>query len=272
MKVIAFSPAHITGFFQIFLSNDENETGSTGAGISINLGSYAMVEEAKKMRMSKKAGVVVEAVKKFGGRYKIRIKNELPVSQGFGISGASALAASMAICHLKKLPFYEALKSAHMAEINKKTGLGDAIASFYGGMEARIKPGLRGKIKVWRINQKISILVAGKPIKTRDVLQGKIEKINEAGENALKNFLRKPNFENFLIQSKIFSEESGILNKKMLKIMEKLNKIDLTAACMIGNSFFSKWSTEMEKEMRKYGRVYRASIDNHGARIIASFI
>ena len=269
MKVIAFSPAHITGFFKICMGKNEEETGSIGGGISINRGSYAFVEPWNEIRVSKKASVTREAIKMFGN-FKIKIKNELPVSQGFGMSGSSTLAASMAACYIKKLPFEIALKNAHIAEVRKKTGLGDVVASFHGGMEARIKPGIKGKIKKWDVRQKILILVAGKPIKTKKILEGKIDEINEAGEEALKNFLRIPTFDNFMAQSKFFSERSNILNEKMMKLLKKLNEIDTTAACMIGNSFFSKWSKRMKKEMRKYGRVYEASVDNYGARLIAA--
>ena len=273
MKAIAFSPAHITGFFQIFLDEDEKKAGSRGAGISLSLGSYAFVKHADRISISKKASVARDAIKRLGN-FEVRIRNELPVSQGFGISGASALSAAMAACYIKGISFQKALELAHVAEVKHKSGLGDVVAAYHGGMEARIQQGLYGKIMKWNIEEKLLLLVAGKSFKTKDVLknQKKMEKINDAGKECLEEFLKKPSFENFILQSKRFSEESGILNKKMLKILKKLNFIGTAAACMIGNSFFAKWDKKMKKEMMKYGRVYEAYVDNEGARIIAGFI
>ncbi len=274
MKAIAFSPAHITGFFQIFLSEDEKKAGSRGAGISLSIGSYAFVKEATHFRMSKKASVARDAIKNIGKNFEVIIKNELPVSQGFGMSASSALAASMAACHIKGSPYEKALEYVHISEIKHKSGLGDAIAAFYGGMEARIEPGLYGKIKKWNVEEKLLLLVAGKEMKTHAILNNEkiMEKINDAGKECMKDFMRKPSFENFLRQSKRFSEESGILSKKMLKILEKLNEVDISAACMIGNSFFARWSKKMKKEMMRYGRVYEAYVDNEGTRVLAAFM
>ena len=274
MKAIAFSPAHITGFFQIFLSEDEKKAGSKGAGISLSLGSYAFVKEATHFRMSKKASVARDAIKNIGKNFEVIIKNELPVSQGFGMSASSALAASMAACHIKGLPYEKALEYVHISEIKHKSGLGDAIAAFHGGMEARIEPGLYGKIKKWDVEEKLLLLVAGKEVKTHAILNNEkiMEKINDVGKECMEEFLKRPDFENFLMQSRKFSEESGILSKKMLDILKKLNEVDTAAACMIGNSFFARWSKKMKKEMMKYGKVYEAYVDNEGTRVLAAFM
>jgi len=271
MKVIAFAPAHITGFFQILFNEDEMKAGSRGAGISLSLGSYATVEKSKKTIISKKTGVAREAIKKFYGNYKVKIKNDLPISQGFGISGSSALASSIAISHIENIPYEFALRYSHMADLKNKTGLGDVIASFYGGMECRIEPGIEGRIKKWKVDKKILIMVAGKGIRTQNIIGNEkfIERINETGEECMREFLRKPDFENFLIQSRKFSMESGILDAKMKKILDSLNRVGPAAACMIGNSFFGEWDKKMMKEMKKYGRVYEAYVDNEGARVIA---
>jgi len=271
MMAIAFSPAHITGFFQIFIDDDARKSGSVGAGISIGLGSYALVKKSKTMRISKKAAVARDAIKRFGSNFEVKIWNDLPISQGFGISGSSALAAAMAACQIEGLPLSKALEFAHVAEVENRTGLGDVIAAFHGGMEARLKPGIYGKIKKWVIDEKLLILVASLPLRTKSIITDEkmVKRINEIGEECIKEFLAKPTFDRFLDLSKKFSEESGILNKKMLEILKDLNNTGKTAACMIGNSFFTRYSRRMKKKMVKYGRVYEAEVDNTGARILA---
>jgi len=99
MKAIAFSPAHVTGFFEICYDENDKETGSRGAGICISLGSYAEAEiygggDINIEGNIGKGEVTKEALENLGVKgLKIRIKNELPFSQGFGISASSTLAA-----------------------------------------------------------------------------------------------------------------------------------------------------------------------------------
>lgn len=272
MKVISFSPAHITGFFEVIYDKDEKNSGSRGAGISITLGSYAIVEPTNKNFMSKRAKVTRDAINFFNKKFKVRIKNELPCSQGFGISASSTLAACMGAAHILSMPYRRAMEFAHIAEVRNKTGLGDAISSFYGGMEARIEPGLNGKIKKWRRDEKILIAVVGSPLKTEHILKNEkaIDRINEAGRDCLKEFLRDPSIDNFFYFSRIFAEGSGLMNGRMKKLINEANKIGMASMCMIGNSIFAKWSKETKKFLMNRGKVYEAYIDNEGARILAS--
>jgi len=272
MKVISFSPAHITGFFEVFYGKDEKNSGSRGAGISITLGSYATIELANKTSIVKKAKVTKDALSFFKKKFKVRIKNELPSSQGFGISASSTLAACMGAAHILSMPYKKAMEFAHIAEVKNKTGLGDVISSFYGGMEARVEQGLNGKIKKWDMNEKILIAVVGSPLKTKAVLENEkaVDRINEAGRHCLKEFLRKPSFNNFFYLSRTFAEESGLMDRKIKKLIDEANKIGMASMCMIGNSIFAKWSKEMKNFFMNKGKIYEGYIDNEGARILTS--
>ena len=148
MKAMAFCPAHVTGFFEICYDENGNKIGSKGAGLSITKGSYAEVMPSRSVKIEGNVGrgeVTKEALKILGVKAKVKIKNELPFSQGFGISASSSLAACLAACHIYGIEERRGVKAAHEAEIKMATGLGDVVAAYKGGLE--IRKGASGRMK-----------------------------------------------------------------------------------------------------------------------------
>ncbi|HEC76271.1 MAG TPA: hypothetical protein ENI33_03290 [Thermoplasmatales archaeon] len=274
MKAIAFAPAHITGFFEISM---EENAGSRGAGICLSLGSYAFVEkiEEKKICIEGNVGngeVTKKTIKNLGAeKVKVKIINELPFSQGFGISASSSLSSSLALCYLFNLPEVKAVEASHFAEIDSKTGLGDVVASYAGGIEIRKKPGLHGIIEKINCREKLIVAIVGKEIKTKEILNSRIvDKINEVGKECIKDFMKNKSLENFFEISLKFSFETGLADEKMKNLLKKANKIGMAGMCMLGNSIFAIYSEKMKKFLSKYEH-YECFIDNEGARILTSF-
>ncbi len=269
MKACAFAPAHITGFFASDVKDGMENSGSIGAGISIALGSYAILKKSEKTMIEDRYNVTEYAVKKFGN-FEVNIKNELPPSNGFGVSASSTLAASLAAAWIEEREEMDAVMAAHEAEIVHGTGLGDVIASFHGGMEARISGGIYGKIRKWRVRKNILLAVVGEPILTSDVIgdERAMRKINEAGRKYLRIFIERPSFQNFMKASLKFTMESNIADDDIIRILKKANEIGHASMCMIGNSIFAEYSKKMEDFLKKYGNVYSSFIDNRGARLL----
>src|SRR5512145_1993980 len=140
----AFSPGHITGFFEIphgayshFLHR-----GSKGAGFSIDRGiaTTAYVYESAKAgyqisingveaRDAEVSKWVVEEYLKLADKpYFVNIEHDIGIPVGFGLgsSGAAALSLSYALNQALDtgLSRTEAAQIAHRAEIACKTGLG----------------------------------------------------------------------------------------------------------------------------------------------------
>lgn len=274
MKAIAFSPAHITGFFEVCYDEEGNKIGSRGAGISVTRGSYAEVLPSKAIEIKGNVGrgeVTKEAMKMLGVKVKAKIKNELPFSQGFGMSAASTLATCLAACRLYGIEEREGVKAAHMAEIKMATGLGDVVASYAGGMEIRREAGLGGVEKIkWR--EGIFLAVVGSEIETRKVLldEKMVERINETGRECLKEFISSPSLDRFFELSLYFSLNTGLANEKMKRILKEANKIGRAAMCMLGNSIIAVGGKEMRKFLSSYTN-YECFIDNEGARVLATF-
>ena len=156
MRATAFAPGHLSGFFEpIYYENDMEKTGSRGAGINISLGatSEVTVKYSKRQfieiyinNIKSKCSVINLAIKNLIDEKPLHINVktnlDLPFSQGFGMSAASAVSSTYALSKIIKIPTNEALKASHLAEVELKTGLGDVISCCFGGIEIRKKPGI----------------------------------------------------------------------------------------------------------------------------------
>ncbi|MBS3778240.1 MAG: hypothetical protein KGY50_02980, partial [Candidatus Thermoplasmatota archaeon] len=104
-KAVAFAPGHISGFFQpVFDPKDSKKTGSRGAGVCIAHGATAKVtiteqkDQQIQISVNKKTGTFPVTLHAITGLLEnktlhvdVEISLDLPISQGFGMSAASAL-------------------------------------------------------------------------------------------------------------------------------------------------------------------------------------
>ncbi|MEW5761519.1 MAG: pantothenate kinase, partial [Candidatus Thermoplasmatota archaeon] len=110
MRAKAFSPSHVSGFFEIHLEGELLKSGSRGAGICLSEGVETIVELKKSNRQEieiflnekkEEANTTKNVVKSLIGKkkYSVKVRSyfKLPVSQGFGISGAGALSTALAL-------------------------------------------------------------------------------------------------------------------------------------------------------------------------------
>jgi pantoate kinase len=158
----AFSPGHVTGFFEVPDHQQTNPLyeGSKGAGFSIDVGISTAVYlyegrgskilingKAAKPREAEVSQWVVDQYLK-GESYFAKIEHDVDIPVGFGLgsSGAAALSTSYALNAAlgSKLSTTEAAQLAHRAEIACKTGLGTVIAEYSGGFEMRMTAGAPG--------------------------------------------------------------------------------------------------------------------------------
>jgi len=287
MKKIAFAPGHISAFFEpVYSGQNMDRTGSRGAGINISLGalSQVTVKPASHQtiaviinRSPSNAPVTKLALKYLVGETPLKITIDtmldLPVSQGFGMSAGGALSSTLALADLLKLPRENAVKAAHYAEVQLRTGLSDVIASNFGGVEIRRKAGL----PPWGIQEHIPgkfdmvLCVIGKEIKTKKILSdaAQLHEIASYGQYCTKKLLEKPSVEHLFSLAWEFTQKVGLADEMVLQAIEATHQYGKASMCMLGNSVFATGDTIMLcKILSRFGTVFCCTVDERGARVL----
>ena len=286
MATKAFCPGHVTGFFEIRQSENILAMGSRGAGMCLSLGSTStvQVEEAKRQIIEitldgrkTQAPVTKTALRYLLGDKKLRVKvdtvHNLPVSQGFGMSAAGALSASIALAHELDVRRQTAVEAAHIAEIKHKSGLGDVSALRRGGITIRVKPGLPPTGRVVNIEGTPNVVLAvlGRGLRTSTVLSNpaKRRKINRAGSESVKRLLKEPTVHRFMELSNAFSLESGLATRRIMEAVNAASKLGVASMAMLGNSVFAIGDAEgLASVLSDYGETWVCKVDLKGPRII----
>jgi len=297
----AFSPGHITGFFQICdQTSDPLLEGSRGAGVSITRGVTTSVEVEKSAKTSVRVmingdvtdsalvsehvvGVFLSRVEE---SYKVLVEHdvEVPIGCGFGSSGAGALSLALALNMVLDLNLsrLEAAQIAHIAEVECKTGLGTVIAETFGGLEIRVIPGGPGVGEIESIPIKQDYLVACLNLgsmSTKNILTDETfrHRINEFGGNLVYELVRHPTTRNFIEFSRKFAEHVGLISKRLRAVFEETDSVDLKCSmAMLGETAFSVVKRDQVEEIREIFNRHALSernviiteIDFKGARLL----
>ncbi|MFQ5552905.1 MAG: pantoate kinase, partial [Thermoplasmata archaeon] len=182
----AFCPGHLTAFFQMCPHEDPMRAGSRGAGLCLTRGVRTRVRtsDAAKTKVTVRLNgraEPAETTERAVGLFleeplEVRVASEvqLPVGQGFGMSGAGALSTLLALNEALGEPRGrdEVIGFAHRAEVEAQTGLGDVYPQALGGLDIREKPGAPPHGLVHRIPLEAEVVlgVLGTPTYTKAVL------------------------------------------------------------------------------------------------------
>ena len=304
-RAAAFAPGHVTGLFEIHDEQPElARRGSRGAGFCLAQGAisfvevepadslellialdkqvcdapvtrYALTELLKLAVKDAKIPLNKEAPK--GGRAKIRVHVhtdlQLPVSQGFGMSAAGALSASLALARCLKLGRSDAVRAAHEADVAERGGLGDVVGSALGGFEIRTAPGLPpyGAINNFVGYGDAVLCVVGGKLETKQVLSDASARaaVNAAGARALAELLKAPSLDAFLAQSQIFARESKLLTPELERAMHAASPYGKASMSMLGNSVFAFGNTrKLVDALTPFGETRVVPVSDAGARLV----
>ena len=296
MMATAFCPAHITGFFKAELNKkDSKQLGSLGAGFSIQKGVKTTVTIRNKTKHdisnftikvngfeSGDMKVSELVLSKFSTKTKyVNVTHEIDVPVGYGFGSSAAVALSLAIalndaldCKLSKI---QVAQIAHDVEIECKTGLGDVLASYYGGFEIRDKPGAPGIGHVQKITlNKISIImICFSPISTSKFIKEKLPQINGLGGKMVNKLLESKNYEHFQEMSLEFAKYVNVMTPRMNKVVDELSQNNIKCGiALFGETIFSMIPKENENKVLKIlekfsdGIIIKSELDNTGARVL----
>ncbi len=263
MESVAFSSAHVTGFFRAYeYPGDPLHTGSKGVGFSIEEGVStqvkATVSAANRVEVeingvyAADAFVSERVVKTFLARsrgcYDVLVKHRVgvPVGVGFGTSGAAALSLALALNEAfdTGLSRVEAAQVAHVAEVECRTGLGTVLAELQGGFEARVEPGGPGfgKILSIPVDEKYVMVALTFGRLSTELMLRKMRRKREVvslAERLLDLFLKDRSVENFLNLCYRFTEAMRF-GVKMQRVLKEAGDAGFVCgAAMFGETVFT---------------------------------
>jgi pantoate kinase len=289
LKASAFVPGHVTGFFSIHdQSRKLRHRGSRGVGICLSKGVHTVVGITGSVRQSidvfindhmADAPLTKYAVQRLLGNDPLKViiyvTLELPVSQGFGMSGAGALSSCLAVAEALEREFMEdeIICAAHEAEVKFKTGLGDVISQSMGGVVMRKMEGCPpfGVVEQMESTEKeIVLCVIGEGLPTKDIISDPVHKrkINDYGDSFLRDLQRNPSLEEVMRLSYKFSKETELLTQPLENAITSANEYGLASMSMLGNSIFAIGEKEKLAEvLGEFGEVIICKVDCQGMRI-----
>ena len=267
MSATAFAPGNVSGVFKIVRDDDPHRMHSLGMGFTVSHGVTATVREAPTIEVSFNAEVfdfatvrhVVEALPV--PPVRVTLESTLPLSGGFGLSGASALATAYALDTRFELGLGERTlgMAAHVAEVRNLTGLGDVCGQFHGGCLAKLTPGDPLAAQALPVAEQPVFYRYFGPIRTREIIgdPGQAARINAAADQALIAIEKLAGtgvaaFGEYIAAAKRFSVESGLLRHPEVKrvIAEVEAAKGAASMIMLGNAVFSTVAFEGASETR----------------------
>lgn len=253
--VTAFCPGHVSCIFQPVSSYDVMCSGSRGVGIRLNIGSKATVE----VRDDRTVNIWIDGhqsiahITRMAAEYlapgiglDIRIKNDLPVSQGFGMSASGAIAASLCIAEMTGQSRTRAFEAAHAAEVMGGGGLGD-VSAIVAGRDIPVRtvagfPPYGTVVNADFSFKRLTLVVLGPKMETDSVIgdSRRLNDIREASAAAMDGFLADPTYDNLFVMSNRFSSDSGLESPAIRRVISGLNSKGFHAGmCMLGNSVYT---------------------------------
>ena len=253
----AFAPGNLSCVFKIIPHPEPTKMHSLGMGFTITEGVVVTVSQHSNeitVRFNDNEihfPTVVSVIQKLTPQpIQVEIESPLPLGCGFGLSGAASLATTYALNALLALgkSEEELAMTAHVAEVENRTGLGDVCAQYHGGCLVKLKRGYPLAAERLPIPAQPIYYRYFSSIQTKTILENaeRRERINRAADETLQSLekLTKSDAVDFnaCIQlSKQFSLNSGLLEDSRVK--ETISGIEkaggVASMIMLGNAVFS---------------------------------
>lgn len=263
-SVKASAPGNISCIFKVYENEDPLKAGSSGLGFTVDKSVIVEVSPSpfsgiffngKKINIPTVRKVIDLMFEEAKTKIKVDITSELPLGCGFGLSGASALAASYAINELFDFGHsnLELAKIAHIAEVTNKTGMGDVTSQYFGGCIFKEKPSSEFEVIKIPLNETPVYCRFFSKLSTKSVLSSPEikESVNIAAAEVLgkvAELIKKSGndktpvkFQDLVSLSYEFALKSGLLTHRgVISLINRIRRHGGEASMiMLGNAVFS---------------------------------
>jgi len=244
----AFVPGHVTGFFTIHRDEDPTKAGSRGAGLALSDGVAVTVRRAEEtsVRLNDvpiEMGAVETVLDTLEATARVDGHTPLPLGSGFGVSGAMALGAALAVNEAfdRRLSENELRTIAHGAEVQAGTGLGDVVAQARGGVPIRLEPGgpQDNLLDGIPARETVEYHAMGE-LATEEVISGDTDLLDRAGRRALSRVVEEPTLPSFMRASRQFAREAELLTPEVREVVTDVSEAGGDASmAMLGQTVFA---------------------------------
>lgn len=277
MRTTAFCPGHVSCVFQPHREEDPLRSGSRGIGFCLSRGAVAEVEDHDLLEITVNgsvddANVTRRALLLMGvDDVMVRIRTDLPLSQGFAMSAAGTVAACLASASLREMGPDDAYRAAHIAELEEGGGMGDVAGIVAGGASVRTVPGLppHGRAEPLDLHGELLVAVLGPPIRTGDVLSDEMVRgrIEQLGRECTDRFLNASGWDSLFRCSRRFATGTGLMGTEVENAIRALEPHGQASMCMLGNSLFFCGDVTAARGLLG-DEAWTCSIDLEGPRLI----
>ena len=267
MNACAFAPGNVSGVFKIVRDDSPERMHSLGMGFTVSDGVTATVSDAPATEIAFNGerfdfATVRDVVEALSIRpVRVTLESNLPLSGGFGLSGASALATAYALDAGFGLGLDERTlgMTAHVAEVKNLTGLGDVCGQFHGGCLVKLVPGDPLAAVALPVAEQAVYYRYFSPIITSEIIgdPGHAARINIAADTALADLGRLADrrvraFGEYISVARRFSVESDLLrHPDVRRIIAEVEAAGGAASMiMLGNAVFSTIAFDGASETR----------------------
>ena len=276
-QATAFAPGNLSCVFKIIPHPEPTKMHSLGMGFTVTEGVVVTVSQHSSRTTVHFNGsaihfpTVVSVIQKLTPEsVRADIDSSLPLGCGFGLSGAASLATAYALNALLGLgkSEEELAMTAHVAEVENRTGLGDVCAQYHGGCLVKLKRGYPLAAERLPIPAQPIYYRYFSSIQTKTILESveRRERINRAADETLQALEKLTqsaavDFNACIQLSKQFSLNSGLLEDSRVK--ETIREIEeaggVASMIMLGNAVFSthpfEGATETKLSEAERGRL-----------------
>jgi pantoate kinase len=252
----AFAPGNVSCVFKIIPDDDPAKMHSLGMGFTVEDGVMATVSKSSRLQTRFNGeefdfATVRSVIGKLTDQpLRVDILSKLPLSGGFGLSGASSLATAYAVDELLRLGHSERAlgMTAHIAEVENLTGLGDVAGQFHGGCLVKLVSGDPLGATPLPVPEQVVYYRYFSPIFTREVIghPEQRRRINAAADTALAALAGmkedgESEFTEYIAVAKRFAMDSSLLLDADVReaIAQAENAFGAASMSMLVNAVFS---------------------------------